>query len=116
MVTRSRIAVAAVKRGLEMPEGEAPRIEPKPDIPPGLGPIIELLRVLLKFHCDENEVAQKLIASASDLEALAASDHADIQALKGWRREIFGEEALKLRHGKLALTTAGKKVKVITLD
>ena len=47
---------------------------------------------------------------------VTANDQADVQALKGWRREIFGEEALKLKHGKLALTTAGKKVKVITLD
>lgn len=108
--------LAAVKRGLDMPESEAPRLDPRPDIPPGLGPIIELLRVLLKFHCDENEVAQKLIANSGDLEALAANDQADIPALKGWRRELFGEEALKLKHGKLALTTAGKKVKVITLD
>lgn len=108
--------LAAVKRGLALPENEAPRLEPRADIPPGLGPIIELLRVLLKFHCDENEVAQKLIANSGDLEALAAHDEADIPALKGWRRELFGDEALKLKHGKLALTTAGKKVKVIALD
>lgn len=107
--------LAAVKRGLDMPESEAPRLAAKADIPPGLGPIIELLRVLLKLRCDEHEVAQKLIGNAGDLEALAADDNADIQALKGWRREIFGEEALKLKHGKLALTAAGKRVKVIEL-
>jgi ribonuclease D len=107
--------LAAVKRGLDMPESEAPRLDPKADIPPGLGPIIELLRVLLKLRCDENEVAQKLIGNAGDLESLAADDDADIPALKGWRREIFGEEALKLKHGKLALTAAGKRVKVIEL-
>lgn len=107
--------LAAVKRGLDLPESEAPRLDPKPDIPSGLGPIIELLRVLLKLRCDENEVAQKLIANAGDLEAIAADDEADVQALKGWRREIFGEEALKLKHGKLALTAAGRRVKVIEL-
>lgn len=107
--------LAAVKRGLDMPENEAPRLDPKADIPPGLGPIIELLRVLLKLRCDENEVAQKVIGNAGDLEAIAADDNADVPALKGWRREIFGEEALKLKHGKLALTAAGKRVKVIEL-
>lgn len=107
--------LAAVKRGLEMPESEAPRLAAKADIPQGLGPIIELLRVLLKLRCDEHEVAQKLIGNAGDLESLAADDDADIPALKGWRREIFGEEALKLKHGKLALTAAGKRVKVIEL-
>lgn len=107
--------LAAVKRGLEMPESEAPRLEPKADIPPGLGPIIELLRVLLKLRCDEHEVAQKVIGNAGDLEAIAADDNADVPALKGWRRDIFGAEALKLKHGKLALTAAGKRVKVIEL-
>lgn len=107
--------LAAVKRGLDMPESDAPRLDPKADIPPGLGPIIELLRVLLKLRCDENEVAQKVIGNAGDLESIAADDNADVPALKGWRREIFGEEALKLKHGKLALTAAGKRVKVIEL-
>ena len=104
-----------MKRGLDMPESDAPRLDPKADIPPGLGPIIELLRVLLKLRCDENEVAQKVIGNAGDLESIAADDNADVPALKGWRREIFGEEALKLKHGKLALTAAGKRVKVIEL-
>ena len=107
--------LAAVKRGLDMPESDAPRLDPKADIPPGLGPIIELLRVLMKLRCDENEVAQKVIGNAGDLEAIAADDNADVPALKGWRREIFGEEAIKLKHGKLALTAAGKRVKVIEL-
>lgn len=107
--------LAAVNRGLDMPESDAPRLDPKADIPPGLGPIIELLRVLLKLRCDENEVAQKVIGNAGDLESIAADDNADVPALKGWRREIFGEEALKLKHGKLALTAAGKRVKVIEL-
>jgi len=103
----------AVRRGLAMPENEAPTLEARPEVPPGLGPLIELLRVLLKTRCDQHEVAQKLVASGGDLELIAALDEADVQAMSGWRRELFGEEALKLKHGKLALTAAGKRVKVI---
>jgi ribonuclease D len=58
-------------------------------------------------------VAQKLVASSSDLELIAADDNADVQALRGWRRDLFGAEALNLKHGRLALTAAGKRVKVI---
>ena len=103
----------AVRRGMELPESEAPKVEARYDVPPGLGPLIELLRVLLKTRCDQHEVAQKLVASGGDLELIAAHDEADVPALGGWRRELFGEEALKLKHGKLALTAAGKRVKVI---
>ncbi|HVY99457.1 MAG TPA: ribonuclease D [Dongiaceae bacterium] len=103
----------AVRRGLAIPESEAPTVEARAEVPPGLGPVIELLRVLLKTRCDQHEVAQKLVASGGDLELIAAHDDADVPALGGWRRELFGEEALKLKHGKLALTAAGKRVKVI---
>ncbi|HVT54360.1 MAG TPA: ribonuclease D [Dongiaceae bacterium] len=103
----------AVRRGLALPESEAPKMEARAEVPPGLGPLIELLRVLLKTRCDQHEVAQKLVASGGDLELIAAQDDADVPALAGWRREMFGEEALKLKHGKLALTAAGKRVKVI---
>ncbi len=58
-------------------------------------------------------MAQKLVASSSDLELIAADDNADVPGLSGWRRDLFGAEALNLKHGKLALTAAGKRVKVI---
>ncbi|MET1026281.1 MAG: ribonuclease D [Dongiaceae bacterium] len=105
--------LAAVSRAMELPEADSPRLPPRPDLPPGLGPLIDLLRVLLKTRCDQHEVAQKLIANADDLERIAADDNADVPALSGWRRKVFGEEALALKHGKLALTAAGKRVKII---
>lgn len=108
--------LAAVRRGLEVPEADAPKLPPRPDIPAGLGPLIDLLRVLLKLRCDEFDVAQKLIANSADLERIAADDHADVQALRGWRRKVFGEEALALKHGKLALTAKGRSIKVIALE
>ncbi len=105
----------AVAHALDMPEAECPRVTPRPEIPGGLGPIIELLRVLLKLRCDDHEVAQRLVANSSDLERIAADDEADVPALKGWRREVFGAEALALKQGKLAMTASGRSVKVIRI-
>src|SRR5215468_1201514 len=105
--------LAAIKRGLELPAAECPEPAPRRDLPSGLGPLIELLRVLLKMRCEENGVAQKLIASADDLELIAADDGADVPALHGWRREIFGADSLALKHGRLALTVVGRRVKVV---
>jgi ribonuclease D len=105
----------AVRRGVEVPESESPKPEFRPEVPAGLGPLIDLLRVLLKTRCDQHDVAQKLVATSGDLELIAADDQADVPALSGWRRQMFGEEALKLKQGKLALTAAGKRVKVMEL-
>jgi ribonuclease D len=69
----------------------------------GLGPTVELLKVLLRLEAEANEVAPRLIASAADIEAIAADDNAEVRALSGWRREVFGERALALKHGKIAL-------------
>jgi ribonuclease D len=108
--------LAAVKRGLDIPANELPPVPPRRDLPAGLGPVIELLRVLLKMRCEDHEVAQKLVASADDLELIAADDEADVPAMSGWRREIFGADALALKHGRLALTTVGRRVKVVSLS
>jgi ribonuclease D len=107
--------LAAVKRGLDIPAGELPPVPPRRDLPAGLGPVVELLRVLLKMRCEDHEVAQKLVASADDLELIAADDGADVPALSGWRRDIFGADALALKRGQLALTTVGRRVKVVSL-
>src|SRR5690606_1984412 len=58
----------AVNRGLMRPESELPKPPPRQDMPPGLGPLCDLLRVLLKMKCEEHDVAQKLVASSDDLE------------------------------------------------
>jgi ribonuclease D len=79
------------------------------------GPSMELLKVLLKLKCDSHKVAQKLIATSGDIEAIAANDDADVRALTGWRRDIFGEDALRLKRGEIALTADGAKIKVIEI-
>jgi ribonuclease D len=107
--------LAAVQRGLALPAAECPEPAPRRDLPAGLGPLIELLRVLLKMRCEDHGVAQKLVANADDLELIAADDRAEVPALHGWRREVFGADALALKQGRLALTVAGRRVKMVAV-
>ena len=107
--------LACVERGLAAPETSAPELPARTDLPPGLGPLVDLLRVLLKLRCEENDVAQKLVANGEQLEMIAADDHAEVPVLTGWRYELFGKDALALKHGKLALTAQGKRIKVVDL-
>lgn len=74
------------------------------------GPVADLLKVLLKHVAEENRVAPRMIASADDIEAIAAADDAEVDMLHGWRREIFGNRALALKHGALALAVHGDRV------
>jgi ribonuclease D len=104
----------AVAQGLADPD-PPPAVAQKAQNPPGLGPLIELLRVLLKQRCEDFEVAQKLVASADDLEAIAADDAAAVPALTGWRREVFGADALALKHGALALTAGRNRIELVPL-
>lgn len=105
--------LATVAEGKAVPEADCPRVMRGEPLPKGIGPLVDLFRVLLKMKCDENGVAQKLVASAADLEQIAADDAADVPALKGWRRALFGDDALKIKHGGLALAADGTKVRLI---
>jgi len=103
----------AVRRGLALPEKDLPRREPRPHFPPGLAPTIDLLRVLLKLKCEEGNVASKLLATAADIELIAAyGDKAEVPALSGWRFKLFGREALDLRDGKLAIAIENNRLKL----
>ncbi|MBY0430776.1 MAG: HRDC domain-containing protein, partial [Rhodospirillales bacterium] len=108
----------AVARVIAMPEEQYPHPPDRVDLPRGLGPVVDLLKVLLKLKCDEHDVAQKLVASSLDLEMIAADDAADVPALHGWRRQIFGEDALALKHGRIALALAqdGKRLRMIPVQ
>ena len=103
----------AVRRGLARSDSDAPPAPVRAESPPGLGPLVELLRVLLKHRCEEHRVAQKLVASADDLEAIAADDQAAVPALSGWRHKIFGKDALALKHGRLALTVRDNRIALV---
>jgi len=107
----------AVEDGIARPANSLPAPPERPErLPPGLGPLTDLLKVLLKQNCEKRNVAARLVASGDDLERIAADDEADVPALKGWRREIFGAQALALKHGKLALAADGKKIRIIELS
>ena len=105
--------LADLQRALAEPDRSAHRIERGPPMPAGAGPTVELLKVLLRYEAERHQVAPRLIASVADLEALAADDDADVQALKGWRRDVFGARALALKHGQLALKLKDGKVIVV---
>jgi len=104
-----------VAEASNIPESDAPQLEklnkPKPQKPA----LIELLKVLLKHKSEDNNVAQKLIASTADLEAIAENDNANVLALNGWRKDVFGADALLLKSGKIALSATGDRIKVIRI-
>ncbi|HEX5079495.1 MAG TPA: ribonuclease D [Geminicoccaceae bacterium] len=108
-------ATAAVRAALELPEAELPEIEPAAKLPRGIGPLVDLLRVLLKFQCEEHHVAQRLVATTADLEAIAAFDAPDVPALRGWRLDVFGRAALTLKQGRLGLAVDRGKVVLVPM-
>jgi ribonuclease D len=102
-----------IREVLKDPESHAPAIERGPPPAQNQGAIVELLKVLLKARSEDAGVASKLIATVSDLEKIAGDDQATVQALTGWRREVFGADALRLKRGELALVLDGARVKVV---
>lgn len=101
----------AVKRGVALPNSECPKPRAKPDLPNGIAATTDLLKVLLKMKCDEFNVAQKLIASSDDVELIAAfGEKADVAAMRSWRREVFGNDALLIRDGTYSLGISDKHV------
>jgi ribonuclease D len=105
--------VDAVNRGLERDPKSLPRLERFKPAPNGAA-TVELLKVLLRMTAERYGVAAKIIATVDDLDRIAANDEADVPALKGWRRELFGDKALALKQGRLAL--AVDKGRVVTVE
>jgi len=108
--------IEIIAKAKALPESERPQVEHNRNVRHGMGPAGDLLKVLLKLRCEQNNVALKLIATADDIEAIARDDNADVPALHGWRRELFGQDALDLKHGKLALAADGSALKLIRLN
>jgi ribonuclease D len=109
-------AVAAIRGAMALPKSELPALPEVPVLPRGIGPTVDLLRVLLKYRSEESDVAQRLLASTSDLEQMAIDDDADVPAMHGWRRGIFGNDALALKAGRIALAVRDRKPLVVRLD
>jgi len=99
-----------------LPASQAPKLEPRRQLDPALVPTVELLKVILKRSAEQNRVAQRLIATTDDLEAIA--EGIDTPALHGWRYDIFGIDAQKLIKGELGLSILNNKVRLfkITAD
>ena len=105
--------IAAIERGLARDPKTLPKID-RDRRAAGGGATVELLKVLLRQVSETHGVAAKMIATVEDLEAIALDDKADVGALTGWRRDLFGTKALELKHGRLALTL--ERGKVVTLE
>jgi len=103
--------LAAIERGLALDPKTLPRLERERGRG-GNGAVLDLLKVLLKAVAEAERVAPKIIASSDDLEAIASDDAADVPALQGWRREVFGDKALALKTGELGLRVVRGRVVV----
>lgn len=114
---QGRRILDAIARGLALPDDECPKPVEREPLPRGIGPVSDLLKVLLKMCAEDSGVAQRLIASAAEVEEIAAfGEGAKVPALSGWRRELFGEAALRLRTGKTALAVEGKNLVCVDRD
>ena len=106
----------AIAEANESPKSQCPVPQKKEKMPQELKPVLEMLKMLLRIKSAESDVAAKLIASSSDLQELAMRDDADIAALKGWRYEVFGKDALDLKHGRIALGLDNGHIQASRLD
>lgn len=106
--------VEAVNQALALPKDQMPRLAKPTPVPEGAAAATELLKVLLKLTTEKFGVAAKVIANSDDLERIAVEgENASVDALSGWRRELYGEKALKLLRGEMALRFVNRKVEVV---
>jgi ribonuclease D len=113
---RGPAVLQAIERGLARDTAELPRIKRGSPAPADALAIIDLLRVLLKNAAARHGVAQKLIATTDDLEKIARSENPDVAALNGWRRKLFGEDALAVKRGEIALGVRNGQIRLLKAD
>ena len=104
-----------VETANKIPDSEAPPLEKVNNFQHQKSALVDLLKVLLKLKSEDFNVAQKLIANSTDLEAIANNNDANVLALTGWRKDIFGDDALLLKTGKIALSAYNGKIQLIQL-
>ncbi len=103
--------LVAISKGADAPKSAWPELPERQELPAWTAAATDLLKVLLKMKCAEADVAAKLVASVAEVEAIAAfGEKADVPALKGWRRAVFGGDALRLRNGEICLALDGDRV------
>lgn len=105
-----------VNAALALPKTEMPHAPKHVHTPEGAQSAVELLKVLLRLISEKHGVAAKVIANSDDLDKIAVEgEAAEVPALSGWRRDLFGEPALKLISGAVALRFIDKKVETVEL-
>ncbi len=109
---QGRELMEAIERGRTIPESELPTRDKAPEQLRAPGAVVDLLRTLLRLKAEQAGVAARLVANADELDRLAAGKR-DVHSLSGWRREIFGEDAVALIEGRLALALSGDQPKLI---
>jgi ribonuclease D len=108
--------LAAIAEAKALGDADLPKVERPRDVPRASPALVALLKVLLNAASEQNNVAPRLVASGEEIEALALDENAPNPILEGWRREMFGEDALRLIRGEIALSTKGKKIKIIEIE
>jgi ribonuclease D len=106
----------AVNAALALPKTEMPHAPKHVHTPEGAQSAVELLKVLLRLISEKHGVAAKVLANSEDLDKIATEgENANVPALQGWRRDLFGEPALKLISGAVALRFIDKKVEAVEM-
>jgi ribonuclease D len=101
---------------IALPEAALPAAPRQRDTARPSAALVQLLKVLLMARCEENQVAPKLIASSDDIDRIASEETPDVPALNGWRRTVFGDDAIALREGRIALGVDGKRIRMIPVS
>ena len=107
--------IALMKQVEALPKGELPPAAERYRGPSPKGAVGDLVRVLLKAVSEEHGVAARIIATSDEIDALVLDDEADVPALRGWRRKLFGDKALAIKHGRIALAATRKGVREIAI-
>ncbi len=107
--------LATIAAAKALPEAELPKLDRPRDVPRASPALVALLKVLLNAAAEQNNVAPRLVAGGDEIEALALDETAPNPILEGWRREMFGNDALRLIRGEVALSTKGKRIRLVEL-
>ncbi len=107
--------LAVIEAARALPDDALPVPAASRDTPKPSAALVSLLKVLLAAKCEQHHVAPKLVANSEDIDRLASEDSPDVPALHGWRRDIYGNAALALKRGEIALGVDGRRIKLITL-
>jgi ribonuclease D len=107
--------LSLIEKAHSLPLEDCPQVKREGGSPPGASALVEMLKLLLKIKSEKYHVAQKLLATTSDLEEIARSENPQVPALEGWRHEIFGKAALALKSGKVAIGIKNHKIALIPL-